>query len=813
MNQNKSNRLRTFCLWLFCFAIVSTVTGQSVRISGSVFSNGHKPLEGAIVTVLPSGITAMTDKQGYYFFTQIHKKSKKITITYADYVRYEMELSLNKNSNTIPDITLIPEVKELNEVRITNTYEGQRKKEESLNVEIVSSGFIQRNLGGSLMQSLQRLPGVKAISIGSGSSKPLIRGLSFNQVIVVENGIKHEGQQWGADHGLEIDQYAVNRVEIIKGPSSIMYGSDAIGGAINIKPVPFPSQHVLGGSLDITGKSNNGQYGGSFNLFGRKEKWFFDSRITFMDYGDYRVPADTVHVYNYAVPLSKNRLRNTAGRELDLHGSVGYLTDTFKSVFYLSSIHTKSGFFANAHGLEPRNVDTELHDKSSRDILMPYQEVTHTKISNTTSFLIGTHQLETQLGFQKNFRREWSHYVNHGYMPPIYPENRPGSQDLEREYDKEVFSVAVKDEFSLGQHQFTVGINGEQQQNAIAGWSFLIPAFQQWNAGIFVYDKYKINDLWLLHGAVRMDYGKIDMKPYFDWFKSEITENGQTTSAYLKRSEELTRTFNSLNWSAGINYTPGPFSFKGNLGTSFRMPIAKELASNGVNYHYFRFEKGDPNLSPERSYQVDLGMEWQQNKWSVQLSPFFNYFTNYIYLNPTSQHDIYYGAGNQVFEYEQSKVMRYGVELQTRYQFSKNISGEILAEYLYSEQLSGSKKGYTLPFSPPPSVLFNITYSPEIKGVKNTYFSLDYRYTADQNQIVPPERKTPSSNVFNLGVGTKVKTGQQDLLISLQVQNLLNAKYLNHTSFYRLIELPEASRNIILSVKIPFLIHNPYKPN
>ncbi|WP_166923195.1 TonB-dependent receptor [Flavobacterium poyangense] len=807
MNQKKLNRLPTFCLWLFCIVIATKVTAQTVRVSGNVFSSGHKPLEGAIVTILPSGVTAMTDKKGYYFFTQIHKKSTKISISYAAHKRYEKELSLDKDLNIIPDVILVPEVKELKEVTVSNTYEKQRKKEEPLNVEIVSSSYIQRNLGGSLIQSLQRLPGIKAISIGSGSSKPLIRGLSFNQVIVVENGIKHEGQQWGADHGLEIDQYAVNRVEIIKGPSSIMYGSDAIGGAINIKPVPFPSQHVLGGSVDLTGKSNNAQFGGSFNLFGRKEKYFFDSRITFMDYGDYRVPADTVQVYNYAVPLSKNHLRNTAGRELDLHASVGYLTDRFKSVFYLSSIHTKSGFFANAHGLEPRKVDTELHDKSSRDILMPFQEVTHTKISNTTSFSVGNHQLETQLGFQKNFRREWSHYVNHGYMPPLYPENRPGPHDLERQYDKEVFSVAVRDEFSLGLHQLTIGLNGEQQQNAINGWSFLIPAFRQLNAGLFVYDKLKINDLWLLHGAVRMDYGKIEMEQYSDWFKSEITQNGQTTSAFLKRSEELNRTFNSFNWSAGINYTPGLFSLKANLGTSFRMPIAKELASNGVNYHYFRFEKGNPNLSAERSYQVDLGMEWQGNKWSVQLSPFFNYFTNYIYLNPTSQHDIYYGAGNQVFEYEQSKVMRYGTELQARYQFLKNLSGEILAEYLYSEQLSGSKKGYTLPFSPPPSVLFNITYSPEIKSLKNTYFSFDYRYTAEQNQIVPPERKTPSSNVFNLGIGTKVKTGQQNMLISLQVQNLFNAKYLNHTSFYRLIELPEASRNIILSVKIPFLIH------
>lgn len=699
------------------------------------------------------------------------------------------------------------EVKELEEVIVTDQSEKRAKKEASLNVETVNSSFIQRNLGGSLMQSLQRIPGVKTISIGSGGSKPLIRGLGFNQVIVVENGIKHEGQQWGADHGLEIDQYAVNRVEIIKGPSSFMYGSDAIGGAVNIKPVPFPKKNTLGGNIDFTAKSNNEQVGSSLNLFGRNENWFFDTRITSSDYGDYRVPADVVHVYNYAVPLYKNRLRNTAGRELDWHASAGFVGEKFKSAFYFSNIYSKSGFFANAHGLEPRNVDLELHDKSSRDILMPYQEVTHTKISNTTSFEIENHKFQTQLGFQKNFRQEWSHYVNHGYMPPIYPADMYAPQDLERQYDKEVFSASVKDEFSIGKHQITVGLNAEKQQNQINGWSFLIPAFNQFNSGLFAYDKIQLNELWMLHGAVRLDYGKIEMKQYTDWFESEVSQNGQTIQEYLKRSEDLTKTFNSFTWSAGVNYNPGKVSFKANAGTSFRMPIAKELASNGVNYHYFRFEKGNPNLDAERSYQLDLGIDWEENKWSVQLSPFFNYFPNFIYLNPTSQHDIYYGAGNQVFEYQQSEVLRYGGELQAKYQFLKNLSGEILAEYLYSEQISGSKKGYTLPFSPPASVLFGINYTPEIKHLKDTYFSLDYRFTAQQNQIVPPEKTTASSQVFNLGLGTKLQTAKQDFILSLQIQNLFNTRYLNHTSFYRLIELPEMGRNIILSVKVPFLIH------
>jgi iron complex outermembrane receptor protein len=798
---------KIFIVLLLAFASL-TIQAQNLSLSGIITDTQQLPLKGVVVKLYPGSSQAITDVNGYFVFSNLAIGTVEIKTSLTAFKEMQLKLQLRATDLHIP-LTLHRLQHQLAEVTVKDKHIALRRQEESLNVEVVTADFIQRNLGGSLMKTLERLPGIKTIGIGSGQSKPLIRGLGFNRVVVVDKGVKHEGQQWGADHGLEIDQFAAGEVELIKGAASFIYGSDAIGGAIDIKPARMPVPHTLGGSVDLIGKSNNNLYGNSVNLYGRDQHWFFDARATLQDYGDYRVPTDQVYVYDYAVNLHHNQLRNTAGKETGLHLNTGYVNDHFRSIFYLSNTWSKSGFFANAHGLEPRRVDEVLHDGSSRDILMPRQEVQHFKVINHSEYSLPGHRLELEMGYQHNFRQEFSQYVNHGYMPAVYPSDLQIPADLEREFDKHVYSLNLRDNIVLGNHELKFGANLERQDNDIFGWSFLVPAFKQTTAGAFVYDKYKLSETLLLHGALRYDQGRIDMFAYQDWFPSTVTTGGITVANKLTRAENLTRNFNSLVWSAGLNYNPqGSFSLKANIGKSFRMPIAKELAANGVNYHYFSYERGNPALSAEQSYQLDLSLGWTAPRWSVQLSPFYNYFPNYIYLNPTAEHDYFYGAGNQVFQYAQSRVQRYGTELQLKYRLFETLSTEVLGEYLYAKQLSGDKEGYTLPFSPPASALFNLTWSPKLKGRwQDSYLSVDYRVTAAQNNIVPPEKKTPGYRVINLQAGSKINLYGQPIMISLQAQNLLNTRYLNHTSFYRLIELPEAGRNIILSLKVPFNIH------
>ncbi|AGA80727.1 TonB-dependent receptor [Echinicola vietnamensis] len=679
------------------------------------------------------------------------------------------------------------------------------KREISNSVALVRQDFIRENRGGSLMKSLERVPGISTIGIGSGASKPLIRGLGFNQVMVVENGVKHEGQQWGADHGLEVDQYAAEQVMIIKGPASFKYGSDAIAGVIDIRDKLPPAEEGVGGSVELGGRSNNGWIGGSANVTARKDNWFVEGRFTLADYGDFNVPVDSVFVYDFGVALHQGDVRNTAGRELDFSGRIGYLGKHFRNALTVSRVRTRSGFFANAHGLEPRQVDAAVHDRSSRDILLPYQEVTHTKVINRASYAAGKQFIQLDLAYQRNDRKEWSQYVNHGYMPPLYPAEMPYPSSQERAFDKHVFSLNLKDEWFLDKHQIMLGASGEYQDNTIGGWGFLIPAFQQYSYGVFAIEKFSVSPLWKLTAALRYDHSRIHVEAYQDWFPSVEHADQAAPSDYLYRSSDFRRDFDSFVWSVGVNFLPGDLSLKGNLGTSFRMPIAKELAANGVNYHYFRYEKGNPDLDPERSLQLDVEAELKKENWQVAFSPFLNYFSNYIYLNPTAELDILYGAGNQVFNYTQAEVLRYGAEFNAVYRFTPQWSAELIGEYVYSEQQSGAKRGYTLPFSPPPSGIVNITYQPlGTESFFSPYFAVDLRATARQANIVPPEKVTEGYQLVHLRAGAKVKVFQQPIQADLQVQNLLNTRYLNHTSFYRLISLPEAGRNISLSLKYEF---------
>mgnify|MGYP002523508248 FL=1 len=680
----------------------------------------------------------------------------------------------------------------LNEIIVTSPDAGQAKRlRSSQNIEVMSQDKLLENLGGSLVQSLEKIPGITALNINPAQSKPVIRGLGFNRIIVAENGVKHEGQQWGVEHELEINQFAVDYAEIIKGPSALLYGSDAIGGVIDLNSSKVPEKK-FGGNANLFTQSVNESLSLAAQIYGRPKPWFYyKANFTFLNYADTKVPADSIQYHSYWVKLKDRRLRNTAGREYDGNVLIGINNGWIHSTLLLSDVYNKSGFFADLHGLEVRMSGID-YDSSRRDIDLPYHQVNHAKVMSDTRLFLESATVDLSLAWQNNLRREYAEAVSHGYMP------KPGNT-LEREFAKNTYTAKLAAEWICGNVRINPGFNFEYQHNRRSGWGFIIPDFDVAGFGLYVTGTYSISRDFDLNAGVRFDRNMTHVSEYKDWF---ATPSPTGEPVYKTRSSDMKRNFNSMTWAAGLSWRLSNLQLKFNIGKGFRVPTPQELGADGINYHIFRYEKGNPQLEPETSYQADLGVSWDNGLLNFSIDPYFNYFPNYIYLNPTPQ----YTEGMQTYVYNQSRVIRFGAELTIGYTFQKDWKAWANFEYLYSRQLSGDKKGYSLPFSPPPTANIGLRYTPSlpISWLNDSYIELSCKMACSQRRIVPPERATDAYQTFGVALAKTFQFNTQSLTLNFKITNLLNSKYYNHMSYYRLSDIPEPGRNISLLLEWEF---------
>ncbi|MRH99504.1 TonB-dependent receptor [Kriegella sp. EG-1] len=778
------------------FSLCSTVFAQdSFQIKGVVIhAKDLSPAVGA--TIVGEKLHSVSSDAGVFTLNNVTQGTYSFTVSHIGCKPQTISVTVGPNMKEIK-VYLNEAATVLEEVKVNGKTKRREVMETPMVTHTVSEEFLKSNRENSLMQTLSKIARVSTINIGSGQSKPVIRGLGFNRVAVVQNGIKHEAQQWGNDHGLEIDQHGIENIQIIKGPASLLYGSDAIAGVVNIQPNKIPLPNTFGGEVNILGESNNNLLGVSAGISTRKDKWFYRSRLTYRDYGDYKVPANRINYENYVFELDDNNLRNTAGNEADASLSIGYVAEGFKTETVFSNVNAKNGFFANAHGLEVRTSSID-YDSSNRDVDLPFHKVNHFKITNNTTISAGEHNLHLDFGYQNNNREEHSEPVPHGYMPT--PPNTK-----ERLFIKNTYSLNFRDNFKPSdQHGMVVGLNAEYQNNNIGGWGFLIPEYNRFTAGVFAYDQFEVNSNFHILAGLRYDLGRVATKAYYDWYPSTVNnEDGSTSYIKLQRSKNKTLNFGSLSAALGLSYIDNKTSYKINIGRSFRMPLANELASDGVNYHMYRYEKGNLDLDPEISYQLDVAVDYTAKTFSIGVSPFVNIFQNFIYLNPTSS----YYETIQIYEYTQAEVFRVGGELNASTTLTKNLQLDASVEYVYSEQTSGPKKGFTLPFSPPLSGLLSSRYQfNNFLFFKKPQLIADYRITAAQESIVPPEEKTEGYQVLNMSFLSEMDLFKNSLPLEMRVKlnNVFDTKYFNHTSFYRLIDVPELGRNISLSVTVPF---------
>ena len=525
----------------------------------------------------------------------------------------------------------------LPDVVVTESYQQRQAKKSALTVEVIEQDFLRKHFTGNFMQAMENIPGVQAMDIGSGFSKPMIRGMGFNRIAVLENGIKQEGQQWGADHGLELDAFNIEAVNVLKGPSSLLYGSDAMGGVIDIASPPIPSANMLFGDVTLLGKSVNGTLAGSLMLGLKKNAWYAQIRYSEQHFGDYRIPTDTIVYLTQKMPVYGRKLKNTAGVERNIGLFTQYQRKGYKADYSISNVYQKTGFFPGAHGVP--DASRVEDDGDSRNIELPYSKVNHLKVTTHQQYAWEKLILSGDLGFQNNHREEWSAFHTHYGSQPA-PEKDP---DKELAFDLNTYSASVKARFiGSSSWEHTLGWDGQHQQNDISGYSFLLPEYHRSTTGLLWLTTYKPNNILSVSGGVRYDYGYIGISPHEDVYLADYLRrqgyDDEQVESYKWNSHAVRKHFGDYSFSLGLVWTPSvQHMVKVNIGRSFRLPGANELAANGVHHGTFRHEQGDASLKSEQGWQMDASYNLRYHGFSVSVSPFVSWFSNYIFPQANGQ--------------------------------------------------------------------------------------------------------------------------------------------------------------------------------
>ncbi len=780
----------------FLLLLPFLATSQSIILEGRVTDEDMEPLEHAHVHV--GNFFTTTNDTGSYHLGHLQQETYHVSITYLGFESIDTIITLKED--TVLNFILREDTAALEEVILS----GLTQRRQSVNKESVSREYLQDQFSGSLAKTLERLPGVNSVEIGAGTSKPIIRGLGFNRIAVSENGIKQEGQQWGADHGLEIDALNVENIEVLKGVGAIEHGSDAIGGVIRIINDKVPEKGFSGEFITLAQSVNN-RLTAATNLAFRENKFFYKIKAAASEFGDYSVPTDNIVYLTQNIPIYNERMKNTAGKEVDLYGQIGYFGAHYKGTLSLSNVYFKSGFFPGAHGIpSTRRVQD---DGDSRNIDFPFQRVTHSKIISKNEWFYHKYAFELLLGFQNNHRQEWSLFHTH-YSGQEPPEKDP---DLELDFNLNTFDVQAKvsKEFS-NRHTSTLGIQSQIQDNSIGGYNFLLPEYFRTNTGLYLTHEFQATENINLSLGTRFDYSRISIEEHYDdLLYQHLIKRGRPeaeASQYATRSPAIEREFSNFNIMGGFLYNIDQnWDFSINTGTSFRLPTAIELGANGIHHGSFRHERGDANLDPEKGYVFDTNLNYKKNSFRASLSPYLYYFDNYIFLNPSGIFSILPHSG-QIYQFTQSEALLTGVELELERTVFEKLHTELTLEYLYNSQVTSDKsQNYPLPFTPPVNGFAEVSYSlaENSETINNTEIFANTSFALEQDRIAQMEEITPGYQIFGGGIRTSLQRGSFKADVNLQVTNLFNTKYFNHTNFYRALEIPEMGRNIQLMIRIP----------
>ncbi len=722
------------------------------------------PLESVSVYITDIKTGSSTDANGEFIIKNISEGKHLIEVSHIGYSTLAEYIDISGDIKK--DFVLSESVVENNAVVVTGVSGATQQKKIPFTIAVIRKQDLQQSTAANIVETLTKIGGVSTLASGPAISKPVIRGLSYNRVLTINDGVRQEGQQWGDEHGIEIDDASASKIELLKGPASLTYGSDAMAGVVNIiTNVPVPNNTLLA-NISSNYQSNNrlGAFNASVGSNRNGFNWnFYTSNKSAQDYQN----------------KYDDRVFNSKFNEHNVGGYAGYNGNWGYSHIVLSNFNLKAGLVEGerdadgyfikpvAGGGETRATDDDL---KSTTPLIPYQHIRHFKIATDNSFKMGKNRFAFNVGWQQNQREEFGNIDNLNESALFF--------DLK--------TITYTAQFHLAEMngwKTSIGANGMKQQNENKGVEQLIPDYDLFDIGTYLYTQ-KTMDKITLSGGVRFDNRSLKAK--------ELMEGTAV------KSNAFNKSFSNFSGSIGLAaQLSNNLNVKFNIARGYRAPGITELGSNGSHEGTIRYEYGDVNLKSETSMQADASFEFSTEHLSFTMTPFYNNFSNFIFyrkLEAAAGGDSLVNVNGDdltAFKFDQRKATMSGLEmvldfhphpldwLHIQNTFSL-VSGR------FKEQIESTK---FMPFVPAPRLVteFRANFNKIEDHMENFYFKAELDNTFAQDNVFTAyntETKTPGYTLFNLGIGTDVvnKKGKTVFSLNIAAMNLGDVAYQNHLS-------------------------------
>ena len=742
--------------------------GQNCKLvlSGNVIdASNNAPLEKAVVEIKELGLKFVTDVKGQYHFYDLCAGNYTIVVNHISCDSVVLKTAVQRNQ--IKNFRLPHSFNQLETVSVRS------KKDLMVNTirEELSAKAIEKTRGQSLGEILKQVNGVAVLQTGSTIFKPVIHGLHSQRILLVNNGVRLESQQWGTDHAPEIDPFIADKFTVLKGAGALRYGSDAIAGAVLIEPKPLLKQAGKNAEFNSTYFSNNRQY--VFN-------GMYEASPLNLPEFSYRIQATYKKGGNARTP--DYWLYNTGLEEFNYSATAGYRKNRFNTELFFSSFQTALGIFMGAHVGNLTDLQNAIQSKKpiqnidqfSYEILRPRQSVQHTTVKSKSQYLLlNDHKINLILSYQSNVRQEYDRAL----LSP-----RP-------ELDLNITTTLVDlnyESASSKKRQYAFGTNAMLQENVWTGSRFFIPNFRVQNIALYATQSLNLND-WMLDGGLRYD------------FKSLTTFRNQNDAL-----SSIERTFGNASGTLGATYKITPnLRWLINSAFAWRAPQVNELYVNGLHHGTASFEIGNPDLKSEKALNFSTQLKYQSDSsWQVDLTLYNNIINDFINMNPSTPATLTLRGAYPTFKFIQTNALLRGLDLSVQKTLNSHFSTSAKTALLWA---TDRKTKDWLIQMPANRVEGEFTYTFNTNALKNAAVELRLLHMMQQTRIpknIPDYLPPPAAyNLLNLDFNTDLMLGKQTINLGVAVLNLLNERYRDYMNRFRYFN-DEPGRSINLRCKI-----------